>query len=221
MSTSDESYKAIWARKATMCSTGSTLPLYDSKGGSLKLVGIGLSCISRVKGKPPFELSADFSEATRELPTGFLAGGPALQDRVELVPCVPESRLGLYVTVGAPTNRSARGSCTRTLGERLVLGRVPSMLKLGIRLDIRKGQSFKLLSIPLISSCLRVFIPMKAKVVVPGRYRCYNSWRCRVQSFAGSLGPLTASQAFKCALRCTPFTVLGAGRPIKFPDCPC
>ncbi|RWV93182.1 hypothetical protein BHE74_00058532 [Ensete ventricosum] len=52
MSASDESYNAIWAQKAATCSVGSELPSYDSKAGNLKLVGIGLSCISGVKGEP-------------------------------------------------------------------------------------------------------------------------------------------------------------------------
>ncbi|RRT39197.1 hypothetical protein B296_00055713 [Ensete ventricosum] len=56
MSASDESYNAIWAQKAATCSVGSELPSYDSKAGNLKLVGIGLSCISGVKGEPRLEL---------------------------------------------------------------------------------------------------------------------------------------------------------------------
>ncbi|RRT45858.1 hypothetical protein B296_00016997 [Ensete ventricosum] len=39
----------------------------------------------------------------RELPTRFLAGDLALQGRVGSAPCVPESRPGLFVIVGAPT----------------------------------------------------------------------------------------------------------------------
>ncbi|RZS27712.1 hypothetical protein BHM03_00061230, partial [Ensete ventricosum] len=33
-------------------------------------------------------------------------------------------------------------------------------------------------------------------------------------------GPLTMPQAFSCAIRCTSFAVLGAGRRIGFPNYP-
>ncbi|RWW55452.1 hypothetical protein BHE74_00037911 [Ensete ventricosum] len=56
MSTLDKSYSVICARKATTCSIGSELLSYDSKAGSLKLVGIGLSRISGAKGGPCLEL---------------------------------------------------------------------------------------------------------------------------------------------------------------------
>ncbi|RRT61530.1 hypothetical protein B296_00041848 [Ensete ventricosum] len=49
--------KATWARKAIICSEGSKLPSYGSRAGSRKLVGIGLSCISRINGDLPLELS--------------------------------------------------------------------------------------------------------------------------------------------------------------------
>ncbi|RZR88537.1 hypothetical protein BHM03_00016140 [Ensete ventricosum] len=43
---------------AATCSVGSELPSYDSKTGSLKLVGTGLSRISGAKGDLCLELSA-------------------------------------------------------------------------------------------------------------------------------------------------------------------
>ncbi|RZR85725.1 hypothetical protein BHM03_00012737 [Ensete ventricosum] len=61
MSTSDESYNAILAWKATTCSDGSKLSSYDSKAGNLKLVRISLSCISGSKGDPYLELSPSSS----------------------------------------------------------------------------------------------------------------------------------------------------------------
>ncbi|RWW85159.1 hypothetical protein BHE74_00006189 [Ensete ventricosum] len=58
ISASDESYNAICAQMAATCSVGSELPSYDSKTGSLKLVGTGLSRISGAKGDLCLELSA-------------------------------------------------------------------------------------------------------------------------------------------------------------------
>ncbi|RRT54649.1 hypothetical protein B296_00025731 [Ensete ventricosum] len=68
ISTSDESYNAICARKAATCSVGSELLSYDSKMGNLKLVGIGLSHISGAKG----DLYLRFSAASSyDLATSF------------------------------------------------------------------------------------------------------------------------------------------------------
>ncbi|RRT32042.1 hypothetical protein B296_00056209 [Ensete ventricosum] len=58
ISASDKSYNVICAHKAATCLVGSKLPSYDSKTGSLKLVEIGLSRISGVKGDLCLELSA-------------------------------------------------------------------------------------------------------------------------------------------------------------------
>ncbi|RZR87612.1 hypothetical protein BHM03_00015063 [Ensete ventricosum] len=45
------------AQKAATCLIGSELPLYNSRAGNLKLVSIGLSCISGAKSEPRLELS--------------------------------------------------------------------------------------------------------------------------------------------------------------------
>ncbi|RZS05164.1 hypothetical protein BHM03_00035647 [Ensete ventricosum] len=53
----DLTHECIANLKAATCSVGSKFPLYDSRVDNLKLVGIGLSCISGAKSEPHLELS--------------------------------------------------------------------------------------------------------------------------------------------------------------------
>ncbi|RZR98942.1 hypothetical protein BHM03_00028396 [Ensete ventricosum] len=129
---SDESYNAICARKAATCSVRSELPSYDSKTGSLKLAGIGLSRISGAKGDLCLELSALHSELIgRVRRQGVLVLRGVLDPEVGGSGFFRDNRWGLRPGLGRTWFRGTRSSWRWGLPRHFLVGRGPLRLRSG------------------------------------------------------------------------------------------